>query len=281
MTTTLPTDVLNTHPSTTTSTSSTSSCQTPDSSGSIPSTSPTRSEAKHKPPFLRQQSHGESVWGEVMGKDLTHILEITKLVLEQSNKSSDGELKKTIKKKISKIQAKAVTEITQVYEKIWNKYDVDRDGFLSKEECTRLIKDQFIVQREKLPLMIDVFIDQCWGIMENMIRQQLQEQATSLTPQLRLQQAVMEEMAFEEKKTNLNQKKKLFLVLSSKKLDQLITDCERISNTVWAQMDENEDGLVSREDFIDNFQDANSQMFDLNELFNKMMEAVLEEVMSE
>jgi len=46
-------------------------------------------------------------------------------------------------------------------------------------------------------------------------------------------------------------------------------------------MDENEDGLVSREDFIDNFQDANSQMFDLNELFNKMMEAVLEEVMSE
>jgi len=208
-----------------------------------------------KPTLVRQASYGESVWGELLGKTLTMAIGVQRQVMADVKES----LKAGQQPDISLLMKKAklaveafVEDNRKLYEKIWDKYDENGDGELSKEECAKMTKESLLMQKKKLPLVMAGILDESIKITKELIQEMGggDEDISQI------------ESMFKEVKSTIN-------IESGKIMDGFLADSENMAAQLWTLMDVNKDGRVSKQEFLDNYTSAFQQMFNMNQLLQK------------
>jgi len=167
---------------------------------------------------------------ELANGDITNVLDTGDVGATARAVLSLSDPTELVRMKMAQDDAMALHTRSEL-ERIWTVFDVDRDGRLSKSENRRLVEEYVTVLREFLPQMVKdnvAALVKLYIPSNEMARKTMTDQIVAIS-QRDVNYAVDEFVA--KVKSNLGD----------------------LSDEIWEQMDVNKDGIVTKEEFLENF----------------------------
>jgi len=140
----------------------------------------------------------------------------------------------------------------QLFLDIWNKYDLDHDGLLSRDECRGLVKDSLSASRRVMPSQI---IDAIVSMLLLSSQEELDDEARDAIKQrvsgLPITQIVEDQAS------------------------KLIVRSDELADQLWERLDKDQDGRVTRDDFLEGYAEASNEILTANkEIVNAILQGV-------
>jgi len=178
------------------------------------------------------------------------------LSTETLRKLSSGELnpadKTAIRAFARRKQEELVTKNREIVEKLWNIYDADHNGELSKVECRLLLKDNIEQAKIFMPaLMQSVTNEQLRLVQNGLAEPNLAKAFDSIRPKV---SRVIEEGV-------------------SRALQRLVST-DSLSDDLYKKMDENHDGHVSKDEFLRNYLKASQEVINNDTMMEELNASV-------
>jgi len=148
-----------------------------------------------------------------------------------------------------------------MFDKIFATYDTNKDNSLDAKETKTLMSECLKAQKSYLPTQIDSLLEVAIQIALDMAK------SMGLTGnQLKA--------AEKEIRNQFAQVKKKLVTSATLAMDKMIADSETLATTLFAKMDENKDGKISKEEFLRHYQKASSEVVNTQKMLQDLQKSI-------
>lgn len=250
--------------------------------------------SEDKPKFRRLDSMAthKSAMDEYLEKGVTtmdenikevNLEKVMKDLVEHPEMLTDPEAMQAFQKKMSdqcaeSMKGKMVNEVAG----LWDEYDKDKNGSLSKEECTKLLGDAVIWYSKNLDAVLDktldVMKDQAVAPAMMVAKVQIKNLMKAQFPDCSDEELEKKCEEIMPKEEDVRAQMEMMFAMAMPKIKTAVSSCyEDMSNNkddlaskMIEEMDVNHDGTVSKEEFKEHFIAAMSHIVDLGQMLKKM-----------
>jgi len=148
-----------------------------------------------------------------------------------------------------------------MFDKIFAAYDQNRDNTLDGKETKHLMQECLKAQKTYLPTQIDSLLEVAIQIALDMAS------SMGLTGnQLKA--------AEKEIRTQFATVKKKLVVSATGAMDKMIQESDTLALTLFAKMDENKDGKITKEEFLKHYQKASSEVVNTQKMLQDLQQSI-------
>jgi len=204
-------------------------------------------------------------WKDVCDQIAKETAQVQKEVMKKVTKEMKEKGKEPSMEYIQKLATEETKKFQKqnevLFEKIWQKYDTDKSGFLDEKETKELLKESLAGQKEYLPVQVESMfaatVEAGLDMAKDMgaSKKEIEEARKILTGQVK---------ALKEKA----------LKTLSEMLDGLIKDSDKHAAELFKKMDSNGDGKISKEEFTKNYQKASAELINIQQMLGMMQQTL-------
>jgi len=166
-------------------------------------------------------------------------------------------LQKLAEEELKKFEGQRKT----MFDKIFATYDTNKDNSLDHKETKALMAECLKAQKGYLPTQIESLLEVAIQIALDMAR------SMGLTGnQLKA--------AEKEIRTQFAHVKKKLVTSATTAMDKMILDSETLATTLFAKMDENKDGKISKDEFLKHYQKASSEVVNTQKMLQDLQKSI-------
>jgi len=212
------------------------------------------------------------LWTSLFEQSTKEAAEVTRSVMakvQDNMKQSAAQLttaavdETKIKQMVEEESQKFDKQRSEMFEKIYKAYDVDKNGLLDQKECKQLVKECLISQKTFMPTQVNV-------LLETTIKSSVDTMKVMGVkgPDL--------EDAKKEITESIRAMKGKLVQAAEKLMEAMIKDAENLAMQLFTKLDTNKDGNVSKQEFLTGYHRASSEMFNMSQMMNQLRASVMQ-----